>query len=82
MSRVRIPSPAPGRCRRTGAEESRREDLRERRTDDEGRAEAQRRRRRAKKKRAHVAQSAERVLGKDEVISSILIVGSSLNVGT
>ena len=25
---------------------------------------------------AHVAQSAERVLGKDEVISSILIVGS------
>ena len=27
---------------------------------------------------AHVAQSAERVLGKDEVISSILIVGSTL----
>ena len=27
---------------------------------------------------AHVAQSAERVLGKDEVISSILIVGSNL----
>ncbi len=27
---------------------------------------------------AHVAQSAERVLGKDEVISSILIMGSSL----
>ena len=26
---------------------------------------------------AHVAQSAERVLGKDEVISSILIVGSN-----
>ena len=26
---------------------------------------------------AHVAQSAERVLGKDEVISSILIMGSS-----
>ena len=26
---------------------------------------------------AHVAQSVERVLGKDEVISSILIVGSS-----
>ena len=26
---------------------------------------------------AHVAQSAERVLGKDEVISSILIVGST-----
>ena len=25
---------------------------------------------------AHVAQSAERVLGKDEVISSILIMGS------
>ena len=30
------------------------------------------------KKDAHVAQSAERVLGKDEVISSILIVGSNL----
>jgi hypothetical protein len=29
-------------------------------------------------KNAHVAQSAERVLGKDEVISSILIVGSNL----
>ena len=28
-------------------------------------------------KQAHVAQSAERVLGKDEVISSILIVGST-----
>ena len=27
---------------------------------------------------AHVAQLAERVLGKDEVISSILIMGSSL----
>jgi hypothetical protein len=27
--------------------------------------------------KAHVAQSAERVLGKDEVISSILIVGST-----
>ena len=27
---------------------------------------------------AHVAQLAERVLGKDEVISSILIVGSRL----
>jgi hypothetical protein len=27
---------------------------------------------------AHVAQSVERVLGKDEVISSILIMGSSL----
>jgi hypothetical protein len=26
---------------------------------------------------AHVAQSVERVLGKDEVISSILIMGSS-----
>jgi hypothetical protein len=26
--------------------------------------------------RAHVAQSAERVLGKDEVTSSILVVGS------
>ena len=31
---------------------------------------------------AHVAQSAERVLGKDEVISSILIVGSNLSGGT
>jgi hypothetical protein len=30
------------------------------------------------RKDAHVAQSAERVLGKDEVISSILIVGSNL----
>ena len=30
-----------------------------------------------RKKKAHVAQSAERVLGKDEVISSILIVGSN-----
>ena len=29
---------------------------------------------------AHVAQLAERVLGKDEVISSILIVGSRLSV--
>jgi hypothetical protein len=29
---------------------------------------------------AHVAQSAERVLGKDEVISSILIVGSTPGV--
>jgi hypothetical protein len=28
---------------------------------------------------AHVAQLAERVLGKDEVISSILIVGSRLS---
>jgi hypothetical protein len=27
---------------------------------------------------AHVAQSVERVLGKDEVISSILIMGSRL----
>ena len=27
---------------------------------------------------AHVAQSAERVLGKEEVISSILILGSNL----
>ncbi len=26
---------------------------------------------------AHVAQSVERILGKDEVISSILIVGSN-----
>ena len=34
------------------------------------------------KKDAHVAQSAERVLGKDEVISSILIVGSNPTVGT
>ena len=30
-----------------------------------------------KRRNAHVAQSAERVLGKDEVISSILIVGSN-----
>jgi hypothetical protein len=29
---------------------------------------------------AHVAQSVERVLGKDEVISSILIMGSRLPV--
>ena len=29
---------------------------------------------------AHVAQLAERVLGKDEVISSILIMGSRLNI--
>jgi hypothetical protein len=29
---------------------------------------------------AHVAQLAERVLGQDEVISSILIVGSRLSV--
>jgi hypothetical protein len=28
---------------------------------------------------AHVAQLAEHVLGKDEVISSILIMGSNLN---
>jgi hypothetical protein len=28
--------------------------------------------------KAHVAQSVERVLGKDEVISSILIMGSRL----
>ena len=28
---------------------------------------------------AHVAQSVERVLGKDEVISSILIMGSRLD---
>ena len=28
---------------------------------------------------AHVAQLAERVLGKDEVISSILIMGSSFD---
>ena len=28
-------------------------------------------------RRAHVAQLAERVLGKDEVTSSILVVGSS-----
>ena len=33
------------------------------------------------RKNAHVAQSAERVLGKDEVISSILIVGSNLTEG-
>ena len=31
---------------------------------------------------AHVAQSVERVLGKDEVISSILIMGSSFNLLT
>ena len=30
---------------------------------------------------AHVAQSAERVLGKDEVTSSILVVGSKLETG-
>ncbi len=29
---------------------------------------------------AHVAQSVERVLGKDEVISSILIMGSRLRM--
>ena len=29
---------------------------------------------------AHVAQLAERVLGKDEVISSILIMGSSTQI--
>ncbi len=29
---------------------------------------------------AHVAQLAERVLGKDEVISSILIMGSRNNI--
>jgi hypothetical protein len=33
-----------------------------------------------RKRKAHVAQSAERVLGKDEVISSILIVGSNSTV--
>ena len=33
-----------------------------------------------RRNKAHVAQSAERVLGKDEVISSILIVGSNLAV--
>ena len=32
----------------------------------------------SKKKRARVAQSAERVLGKDEVTSSILVAGSSV----
>jgi hypothetical protein len=31
--------------------------------------------------RAHVAQLAEHVLGKDEVISSILIVGSRRRIG-
>jgi hypothetical protein len=31
---------------------------------------------------AHVAQLAEHILGKDEVISSILIMGSSFWVGT
>ena len=31
---------------------------------------------------AHVAQSVERVLGKDEVISSILIMGSRFLDGT
>ena len=30
---------------------------------------------------AHVAQLAERILGKDEVTSSILVVGSSANLG-
>jgi hypothetical protein len=30
---------------------------------------------------AHVAQSVEHVLGKDEVTSSILVVGSMRNVG-
>ena len=30
---------------------------------------------------AHVAQSVERVLGKDEVISSILIMGSTIVMG-
>ena len=33
---------------------------------------------RSSKERAHVAQLAERVLGKDEVSSSILLVGSTL----
>jgi hypothetical protein len=30
---------------------------------------------------AHVAQSVERVLGKDEVTSSILVVGSTTGAG-
>ena len=30
---------------------------------------------------AHVAQMVERVLGKDEVTSSILVVGSSVGIG-
>ena len=37
---------------------------------------------RSRKERAHVAQLAERVLGKDEVSSSILLVGSTLATHT